>query len=269
VLGLCHRCPTPLCRAGSPVLTHDTVPWLFVGRLGRGSTNLDTLWSALELMVGRAVEQNADLDELVAKRIAWHPLRASFATLLFSNGCDIRSVNERMLHMSLSVMASLRPFRSRTSVRSISPPIHEHKHDHAGRHRPLHPAGSGRRLVGRHGCAVPPSARCPGDLPAQSWVPTLCRCRASRSRCLHGHLSEEGRARATRVQIANTILTFFRSLQDAGRLVSCPARMLPVPEDGGCALPQPPLTGAEVMAIMDGLPCAGVVEARAATNGSP
>ncbi len=35
-------------------------------------------------MVGRTVAQNPDLDELPTKRITWHSLRVSFATLLFS-----------------------------------------------------------------------------------------------------------------------------------------------------------------------------------------
>jgi integrase/recombinase XerC len=76
------------------------------------------------------------------------------------------------------------------------------------------------------------------------------------------HLTAVGMARSTRVQIAQTIHSFFRTLQDEGRIVSCPSRTLPVPEDGDQELPQPPLTEAEVRAIFDSLPGATVVDVR-------
>jgi site-specific recombinase XerD len=47
--------------------------------------------------------------ELPGKRITWHSLRVSFATLLFANGCDIRSVNELLLHRLLSTTAQYTP----------------------------------------------------------------------------------------------------------------------------------------------------------------
>lgn len=97
-------------RQARPILCQDPDnPWLFVGRGGRGSSNRDTMWSALELMVGRTVAQNPDLEELARKRITWHSLRVSFATLLFSGGADIRSVNELMLHRTLTATAKYTP----------------------------------------------------------------------------------------------------------------------------------------------------------------
>lgn len=61
-------------------------------------------WTLRELLQ-QTISENPDLDELPAKRITWHSLRVSFATLLFSNGCDIRNVNELLLHRCLSTTA--------------------------------------------------------------------------------------------------------------------------------------------------------------------
>jgi integrase/recombinase XerD len=55
------------------------------------------------------VAENPDLQELPGKHITWQSLRVSFATLLFANGCAIRSVNELMLHRSLSSTARYTP----------------------------------------------------------------------------------------------------------------------------------------------------------------
>ncbi len=67
------------------------------------------MWYALTLMVGRAVRENRDLTDLPGKRVTWHSLRVSFAGLLFSNGCDIRSVSELLLHRLLSTTAAYTP----------------------------------------------------------------------------------------------------------------------------------------------------------------
>ena len=82
-------------------------PWLFVG--GRGVLTRTALMDALQQLVKRTVVENEDLDELPGKNITWHSLRVSFATLLFTNGCPIRSVNELMLHRCLSTTARYTP----------------------------------------------------------------------------------------------------------------------------------------------------------------
>jgi len=93
-----------------PVLTrgHD-VPWLFVNLRGDGPITDNHLWDILHRLVQATIAANPDLTELPSKRISWHSLRVSFATLLFANGCDIRSVNELMLHRSLSTTAKYTP----------------------------------------------------------------------------------------------------------------------------------------------------------------
>ena len=60
-------------------------------------------------VTARTVADNPDLQELPGKNITWQSLRVSFATLLFANGCAIRSVNELMLHRSLSSTARYTP----------------------------------------------------------------------------------------------------------------------------------------------------------------
>jgi site-specific recombinase XerD len=55
------------------------------------------------------VECNPDLVELAGKHITSHSLRVSFAKLLFDGGCDIRTVNELMLHERLSTTARYTP----------------------------------------------------------------------------------------------------------------------------------------------------------------
>lgn len=55
------------------------------------------------------VKTNPDLTDLARKKITTHSLRVSFAKLLFSNGCSIRSVNELMLHRSLNTTAAYTP----------------------------------------------------------------------------------------------------------------------------------------------------------------
>jgi integrase/recombinase XerD len=97
-------------REARPHLTrgHDT-PWLFLNRPGDGPINTQALFVMLRKLLRRTIKSNPDLDELPAKRISWHSLRVSFATLLFSNGCDIRSVNELLLHRQLSTTALYTP----------------------------------------------------------------------------------------------------------------------------------------------------------------
>lgn len=63
----------------------------------------------LERIHHRAVEENPDLEGFGDKHLSPHSLRVSFATLLFKGGCNIRSVNELMLHSSLSTTARYTP----------------------------------------------------------------------------------------------------------------------------------------------------------------
>jgi integrase/recombinase XerC len=64
----------------------------------------------LEDLVAATIAANPDLVELPGKRVTSHALRVTFAaTLLFPNGCTIRSLNELMLHTSLSVTARYTP----------------------------------------------------------------------------------------------------------------------------------------------------------------
>jgi len=93
-----------------PLLTrgHDA-PWLFLSAGGDGPITREALRWMLEQLMIRTVAENPDLVELPTKRITWHSLRVSFATLLFSNGCDIRSVNELLLHRQLSTTARYTP----------------------------------------------------------------------------------------------------------------------------------------------------------------
>ncbi len=91
-----------------PLLAADRdLPWLFVGDTGAFARS--ALMDALEDLVARTVSTNPDLEELPQKTITWHSLRVSFATLLFANGCPIRSVNELMLHQCLSTTAKYTP----------------------------------------------------------------------------------------------------------------------------------------------------------------
>lgn len=103
VLALYLREARPLLARG------QDAPWLFLDWTGTAPAKPSTLRSALDSVVARTVAENPDLDELPGKRICWHSLRVSFATLLFGNGCDIRSVNELLLHRCLSTTAKYTP----------------------------------------------------------------------------------------------------------------------------------------------------------------
>lgn len=82
--------------------------WLIVGvdspQIGKETMN------QLMLRVHKETcEQNPDLTELPDKHMTTHSMRVSFATMLFSGGCNIRSVNEMMLHTSLNTTARYTP----------------------------------------------------------------------------------------------------------------------------------------------------------------
>jgi site-specific recombinase XerD len=64
----------------------------------------------LAAVVAETIRRNPDLIELPGKRISTHSLRVTFAaTLMFANGCGIRSLNEMMLHANLNTTARYTP----------------------------------------------------------------------------------------------------------------------------------------------------------------
>jgi site-specific recombinase XerD len=73
---------------------------------------------------------------------------------------------------------------------------------------------------------------------------------------------DRGTARSSRVGLAVTVRSLFGWLQERGRLVSDPARTLPLPDDGEAALPEPPLSEAEVAALLASLPRTNAVQVR-------
>ena len=99
-------------------------PWLFPGQRSVEPLRGSMLNRMIKQVVARTCAANPDLDELPHKHISWHTLRVSFATLLFANGCDIRSVNELLLHRKLSTTARYTPIPVddlRRRVQSIHP----------------------------------------------------------------------------------------------------------------------------------------------------
>lgn len=74
--------------------------------------------------------------------------------------------------------------------------------------------------------------------------------------------AEAGTAKSTRVQLAGLIQYAFAWLQDHNKIVANPARRVPVPDDGEPDLLPPPLTEAEVHAIIAGLPRDTVLDLR-------
>lgn len=83
--------------------------FLFLNREGDGPMSQHALGWMLDELVRRTIKENPDLEDLPGKSITWHSLRVSFATMLFANGCDIRSVNELLLHRCLSTTARYTP----------------------------------------------------------------------------------------------------------------------------------------------------------------
>jgi integrase/recombinase XerD len=83
-------------------------PWLFV------SQNAAVLCTRgvgfmLAAAIAETIRCNPDLTDLPNKRISTHSLRVSFATLLFQGGANIRSINELMLHSSLTTTGRYTP----------------------------------------------------------------------------------------------------------------------------------------------------------------
>jgi len=97
-------------RDARPLLVRgQDAPWLFVDGSGSNSISVQVLATGLKALVAETIAANPDLEELRDKSITWHSLRVSFATLLFQNGIDIRSLNELLLHKSLSTTAKYTP----------------------------------------------------------------------------------------------------------------------------------------------------------------
>ena len=63
----------------------------------------------LDEAVAETLRRNPDLTALAAKRISTHSLRVTFATVMFANGCGIRSLNELLLHADLNTTAMYTP----------------------------------------------------------------------------------------------------------------------------------------------------------------
>lgn len=68
-----------------------------------------SFYGVLRRIHQRAANENPDLDGFGDKHLSPHGLRVSFATLLFKGGCNIRSINELMLHTNLSTTARYTP----------------------------------------------------------------------------------------------------------------------------------------------------------------
>jgi integrase/recombinase XerD len=83
--------------------------WLLLAWRGGRRIGTERFRMILEDVTKETVERNPDLEELPDKRITPHSLRVSFATLLFQSGCNIRSINELMLHENLSTTARYTP----------------------------------------------------------------------------------------------------------------------------------------------------------------
>jgi len=77
-----------------------------------------------------------------------------------------------------------------------------------------------------------------------------------------GHLVALGRSQRSRMQTRELLGRCFEWLRDHGRILFNPAKGLPLPDDGEEDLPEPPLSEAEVAAILDSLPRASVIDLR-------
>jgi site-specific recombinase XerD len=96
--------------------------WLFVSKRDEQLCPRGVAFVLAGLMQETA-RRNPDLTELPGKRISTHSLRVSFAKLMHDHGCSIRSLNEMMLHRSLSTTAGYTPV-SLDDLRSAILPVH-------------------------------------------------------------------------------------------------------------------------------------------------
>ena len=91
-----------------PVLLKGNTQRLFITRRSP-AIDAETVSQMLARVVARTVAENPDLDGLPAKHISMHSLRVTFAKLVFDGGCNIRSVNELLLHQRLGTTARYTP----------------------------------------------------------------------------------------------------------------------------------------------------------------
>ncbi len=82
--------------------------WLFVGE-ATDQIFPEYLSRMLERLQKQTIDENPDLDELPDKNLTAHSLRVTFATMMFLNGCDIRTINELLLHRRLTTTARYTP----------------------------------------------------------------------------------------------------------------------------------------------------------------
>lgn len=93
-----------------PVLLHDQISkWLFPGRDPVDHVATRTWAETVHRLHREASARSTALAELAKKVISTHSLRVSFASMLFQNGCDIRCINELMLHAKLTTTAAYTP----------------------------------------------------------------------------------------------------------------------------------------------------------------
>jgi integrase/recombinase XerD len=97
-------------------------PWLFVSQRGAALTTR-AIGFIIDEAVLATIAANPDLRDLPRKRISTHSLRVSFATMLFHGGCNIRSINELLLHRNLSTTAAYTPLTTADRRRAI---LHAH-----------------------------------------------------------------------------------------------------------------------------------------------
>ncbi|MFW5846294.1 MAG: tyrosine-type recombinase/integrase [Planctomycetota bacterium] len=95
-------------RARPILLAGRTADWLFVGQHS-DRLAVETYVAMLNRLHARTCASHPDLRDLPAKRLTTHSLRVTFARTLFANGCNIRSINEMMLHTKLSTTAAYTP----------------------------------------------------------------------------------------------------------------------------------------------------------------
>lgn len=111
---------TYLDEARPLLVARSDVPHLFLNREGDGPITRDALKWMLQELLNQTIRENPDLDELAEKTLSWHSLRVSFAKLLFDNGCNIRFVNELLLHRRLSTTARYTPLTTEEMRHQLS-----------------------------------------------------------------------------------------------------------------------------------------------------
>lgn len=86
----------------------DTSPYLFTS-IRAGCMDPRAVAYVVDATIDAAIARHPDCAELAHKRISTHSFRVTFATMLHQAGCDIRTINELMLHRSLSTTARYTP----------------------------------------------------------------------------------------------------------------------------------------------------------------